>query len=88
MSYEKYKDAISGFHDALYDIGTDPDCSAHLDKGRGYRAQVTKNATLAREVSIGSYVIVPRLECGVCHIGKIASTFELVDAPPALNPAT
>lgn len=79
---EKYKDAVSGFRDALYDIGTDLGCSARLDEDRGYRTQVAKNATLAREVSIGSYVIVPRLECGVCHIGKIASTFELVDAPP------
>jgi hypothetical protein len=53
--------------------------TSHL--GRGFRAQVTGNRNLANRIGAGSIVIVPRLSTGLCHVGVLSGSFELVDNP-------
>jgi hypothetical protein len=63
----------------LRDPAWSPGWSSGLD--RGYRAQVTFNGRLAREIGPGSRVLVPRPGEGVCHVGEVTGPFELVDQP-------
>lgn len=46
-----------------------------------YKSQITHNRNLALRVSLGDYVLVPRLDRGIVYIGRINKKFELVDDP-------
>lgn len=80
--YDSFKSARTGFKQALYDVAKDPHCARQVkDIGRGARAAITRNATMAALVSPGSFVIVPRPKYGVCYIGDVTESFDVVDEP-------
>lgn len=49
--------------------------------GRGYLGELTKNCNFVRETKPGDYVVLPRPGDGVCYIGRLDSSFEIVNAP-------
>lgn len=75
-------DGRTGYAEALFNIVEESNCAGLLiDVPVAYRKQVTANANMARQIGAGSYVIVPRPQDGVCYIGEVTSSFDLVDAP-------
>jgi len=47
----------------------------------GYGSRITRNRNLAKSIDEGSMVVIPRLNEGVCYIGRISGRFEFVNDP-------
>lgn len=75
------EDKLSGYSKALFNVFEQPECANQMNESSGYRRAVTGNANIVKEVKPGSYVIVPRLNEGVCKIGKITGPFTVEDRP-------
>src|ERR1041384_6493378 len=54
----------------------DPEC-----KSRGYKSRITRNQNLLKSIDAGSMVVIPRLNQGLCYIGRISDRFEFVSDP-------
>ena len=74
---------LGSLHQSLLDISV-PDHEWHPEQitPSNFRPQVSHNRVFALRIGKSSLVVVPRPGQGVCHIGRIAGPFELVDDPP------
>ena len=65
-----------GIEDALWDPG-------ELDPGlkSSHRGQITMNRKFAREIEKGDVVLLPRPGEGICYLGRVSGSYELVDDP-------
>lgn len=50
-------------------------------RARGYKSRITRNRHLAKSLGRDSIVVIPRLEDGVCYLGRLAGPFEFVSDP-------
>lgn len=71
-----------GVHALLADVSApDFDRVGKVQMSRGHRSQVTRNRNLARRIDVGSIVLVPRVDRGICYAGELSGRFELADRP-------
>ena len=83
----EHVDRTYGFKDVVINISDSEykSISNYSKKKHGYKSQSSKHHNLANQIKIGSIVLIPRIEKGICYAGRVNSEFELIDNPEWLN---
>lgn len=91
IGYPLWKDGEEYCPDNLHNCLVDPTCSSEeweqeinikkLQKDKNVH-MYSKNRNFIPLVTIGSIVVIPRLEQNCAYVGRITSEFEIVNSPP------